>query len=116
MAFMRNLERVRYFAVADTVSKASFAIWPAIPTQQGDSPQPSKRGFEGRNMIERCFCRLKNFRRFATRYDKPARNFLAAVHLAVTVAPFDQLGLNPRSPALTPPPVLPRGGLASRSF
>jgi transposase len=31
-------------------------------------------------------CRLKDFRRIATRYDKLARNFLAAVHLAALVA------------------------------
>ena len=41
---------------------------------------------KGRNVIERCFCRLKDFRRVATRYDKLARNFLAAVHLAAVVA------------------------------
>jgi len=29
-------------------------------------------------VIERRFCRLKDFRRIATRYDKLARNFLAA--------------------------------------
>ncbi|HEY3776424.1 MAG TPA: transposase, partial [Rhizomicrobium sp.] len=37
-------------------------------------------------VIERCFCRLKDFRRIATRYDKLARNFLSAVHLAAIVA------------------------------
>ncbi len=46
----------------------------------------SKRAYKGRNVIERCFCRLKDFRRIATRYDKLARNFLASVHLAATVA------------------------------
>ena len=46
----------------------------------------SKRAYKGRNVIERCFCRLKDFRRVATRYDKLARNFLAAVHLAAIVA------------------------------
>jgi transposase len=40
----------------------------------------SKRAYKGRNVIERCFCRPKDFRRVATRYDKLARNFLAAVH------------------------------------
>ena len=30
-----------------------------------------------RNIIERTFCRLKDFRAIATRYDKTARNFLA---------------------------------------
>ena len=32
------------------------------------------------------FCRLKDFRRIATRYDKLARNFLSAVCLAAAVA------------------------------
>jgi len=31
------------------------------------------------------FCRLKDFRRIATRYDKRADNFLSAVHLAATL-------------------------------
>jgi transposase len=29
-----------------------------------------KRAYKGRNVIERCFCSLKDFRRVATRYDK----------------------------------------------
>jgi transposase len=32
------------------------------------------------------FCRLKDFRRVATRYDKLARNFLSAVSLAAAIA------------------------------
>ena len=35
-----------------------------------------------RNRIERCFNKLKHFRRFATRYDRRACYFLAALHLA----------------------------------
>jgi transposase len=46
----------------------------------------NKRAYKGRNVIERCFCRLKDFRRIATRYDKLARNFLAAIQLAALVA------------------------------
>lgn len=38
-----------------------------------------------RNLIERMFARLKDFRRIATRYDKLARNFLAGVVLAAAV-------------------------------
>lgn len=34
-----------------------------------------------RNRIERCFNRLKNARRFATRYDKLAETFLGFVNL-----------------------------------
>ncbi len=36
--------------------------------------------------IEAAFCRLKDFRRVATRYDKLAANFLSAVALATIVA------------------------------
>ena len=39
----------------------------------------------GRNAIERMFCRIKDFRRIATRYDKRADNFLSAVFLAATI-------------------------------
>lgn len=38
-----------------------------------------------RNVIERTFSRLKDFRRIATRYDKLARNYLAAVYIVSTV-------------------------------
>ena len=38
--------------------------------------------YRQRNLIERMFCRLKDFRRIATRYDKLARNFLAGALLA----------------------------------
>jgi transposase len=46
----------------------------------------NKRAYKARNVIERCFCRLKDLKRIATRYDKLARNFLAAVQLAAIVA------------------------------
>jgi transposase len=41
--------------------------------------------YRQRNLIERMFGRLKDFRRIATRYDKLARNFLAAVVLAAAI-------------------------------
>jgi transposase len=40
--------------------------------------------YRQRNLVERFFCKLKHFRRIATRFDKLARNFLAAVLLAST--------------------------------
>jgi len=39
-----------------------------------------------RNIIERVFGRLKDFRAIATRYDKTARNFLAGLCLAALIA------------------------------
>jgi len=41
--------------------------------------------YKARHLIENFFCRLKEFRAIATRYDKTARNFLAGVHLAAIV-------------------------------
>ena len=38
--------------------------------------------YRQRNLIERCFHRLKHFRRLATRFDKLARNSLSTVALA----------------------------------
>jgi transposase len=40
--------------------------------------------YRQRNQVERFFCRLKHFRRVATRFDKLARNFLAAILLVST--------------------------------
>ena len=45
----------------------------------------SKVLYRGRNAIERMFCRLKDWRRIATRYDKLATNFMAAICLAAAV-------------------------------
>ena len=40
--------------------------------------------YRQRNLVERFFNKLKHFRRIATRFDKLARNYLAAVLLAAT--------------------------------
>jgi transposase len=42
--------------------------------------------YRGRHLIENAFCRLKDFRRVHTRYDKLAANFLSAVALATAFA------------------------------
>ena len=42
--------------------------------------------YRDRNAIERLFCRLKDFRRIATRYDRRAVNFMAAASIAATVS------------------------------
>jgi transposase len=45
-----------------------------------------ERRYRDRWRIEAAFCRLKDFRRVATRYDKLAVNFLSAVVLAAIIA------------------------------
>lgn len=44
----------------------------------------SSWGYRQRNQIERFFNKLKQFRGIATRYDKDARNLLAAIKLVAT--------------------------------
>jgi transposase len=41
--------------------------------------------YRHRNRIERCFNKLKHFRRFATRYDRRALHFLSFIHLAAAM-------------------------------
>lgn len=48
--------------------------------------QYDKQRYKDRWRVEAMFCRLKDFRRIATRYDMLARNFLSAISLAVAVA------------------------------
>ncbi len=43
--------------------------------------QLDRDAYRNRNVVERCFGRLKEYRRIATRYDKTARNYLAMVKL-----------------------------------
>ena len=41
--------------------------------------------YKARHLIENFFAKLKLFRAIATRYDKTARNFLAAIHFAAVL-------------------------------
>lgn len=41
--------------------------------------------YKNRNLVERFFCRIKQFRRIATRYDKLAERFASFVALAAAV-------------------------------
>jgi transposase len=44
-----------------------------------------KDAYKARHLIENFFWKLKQYRAIATRYDKTARNFLAAIHLAAAI-------------------------------
>lgn len=62
-------------------------INPVIPPK---STRKTKRLFDkelykARHLMENFFCKLKQYRAIATRYDKTARNFLASIHLAAAV-------------------------------
>lgn len=51
--------------------------------------------YRDRNAIERMFGRLKDFRRIATRHDRLAVNFLAAVQIAAFISYWLSLGFRP---------------------
>lgn len=55
-------------------------------TSSRRTPIPYNRdAYKARNLVERLWCRLKDWRRVATRYDKLARNFLATALIAATI-------------------------------
>jgi len=61
----------------------SIAVPAVGRTRPSGAPGPS---YKDRNVIEPCYCRLKDFRRIATRYDKLARNYFSALCLVAAVA------------------------------
>ena len=67
-----------------SVSLADAGSRAHIPTQRDRKVQRSVDPdlYRQRNLVERFFNKLKHFRRIATRFDKLARNYLAAVLLA----------------------------------
>ncbi|MGQ3075827.1 MAG: IS5 family transposase [Ferrovibrionaceae bacterium] len=71
-------------------------LWQAIADMGAEAVIPSTRSrknpishdrgiYKQRNLIERCFNKLKHFRRFATRYDRRVHHFLAFIHLAASI-------------------------------
>jgi transposase len=58
-----------------------------IPPKSNRKVQRSfdREMYKARHLIENFFCKLKQYRAIATRYNKTARNFLAAIHLAATI-------------------------------
>jgi transposase len=60
------------------------AVIPPNPTRKRPSTYDPIL-YKQRNAIERAFCRLKDFRRVHTRFDKRADTFLSAVILAAII-------------------------------
>jgi len=71
-----DADRIRARLAQDGIE----AVIPPLPTRCGRLPFDAQR-YRQRNRIERFFNKLKQFRRVATRYDKLAITFAAAVHL-----------------------------------
>jgi transposase len=60
------------------------AVIPSTATRRTPYPLDQKI-YRRRNVIERMFCKLKNWRRIATRYDRHAQNYLSGLALAAIV-------------------------------
>ena len=65
------------------------AVIPSTATRT--TPYPfDRRAYRRRNTIERLFCRLKNWRRLATRYDRLARNYVASLVLVAVITEWSK--------------------------
>lgn len=60
------------------------AVIPSTRSRKTPIPHDTE-AYRDRNLIERAFCRLKDWRRVATRYDKLAINFASAVAIAAII-------------------------------
>ena len=56
-----------------------IAVIPSRTTNRNQRDY-DKEAYKHRNLVERFFNRMKQFRRFATRYEKTAKSFLSLVH------------------------------------
>jgi len=66
------------------IERGCEAVIPSNPTRKIPHRYDAQ-AYKQRNLIERMFCRLKDFRRIATRYDKRADTFLSAVLIAAAL-------------------------------
>ena len=66
-------------------AQGAEAVIPSTASRRAPIPYDTV-AYRDRNRVERMWCRLKDFRRVATRYDKLARNYLSSVLLAATCA------------------------------
>jgi putative transposase len=68
----------------EIIARGMRPVIPNAPYRKRLHPFDAE-AYKRRNLVERAFCRLKDFRRVATRYDKLACTYAAAVCLAAIV-------------------------------
>jgi len=64
--------------------RGAEAVIPATASRKRPIPY-DVAAYRARNLVERMWCRLKDWRRIATRYDKLASNFLSSALIAAAV-------------------------------
>jgi transposase len=60
--------------------EGALAVIPAKSNAKNPIPHDTNL-YAMRNIVERFFCKMKDMRRLATRYEKLSRNFLAMLHI-----------------------------------
>ena len=81
-----------YDAQARVIEPLSKAGKTSVIPPRSTNKQPrdyDRHLYKARHLIENFFAKLKQYRAIATRYDKTARNFLGAIHLAAAVIWLD---------------------------
>ena len=95
LLLLRRLPRAPAWALADMACDAQefrltarkMGAIPVVPSRKGSKqPQPCPAYiYRHRNLIERCWARLKERRAIATRYDKTATSYAAGIAIAATL-------------------------------
>ncbi len=95
LTLLRRLPEAPSWAIADMACDAaqfrsearSLGAIPVVPSRRGaKEPQPCPAYiYRHRNLIERCWSRLKEHRAVATRYDKTAASYAAVVAIAASL-------------------------------
>lgn len=65
-------------------TRGAEAVIPSTTSRRAPIPYDTK-AYRLRNMVERLWCRLKDWRRVATRYDKLAANYLSGALIAASL-------------------------------
>ena len=95
LTLLRRLPKAPSWAIADMACDAAqfraearaLGAIPVVPSRRGTkAPQPCPDYiYRHRNLIERCWSRLKERRAVATRYDKTAASYAAGVAIAASL-------------------------------
>lgn len=65
-------------------ARGTAAVIPSTSSRRAPIPYDVE-AYKARNLVERMWCRLKDWRRVATRYDRCPTVFFSAIALAATV-------------------------------
>ena len=69
---------------AAIAAQGAQVVIPSTTSRRAPIPY-DREAYKARNLVERLWCRLKDWRRVATRYDKLATNYLSGAIIAATI-------------------------------